>query len=445
MSPEGAGLAEAILAAGCDSVAANPERGIVCAGSVMRRPHAAGNAPEYLCGKILGRPLQDRFSEMASLHRSAATDGGGRAHGKIGMHSRFAIVAGRMLAVAASVVVPGHAVLADQLTTAKDVGSGFYVWIDGGYERVALPAFTLGPAHNVGFNPVYAGQLLSLNANVDGYGVSGGVGYRFSGNWPGTNARIEVGGRYVGASGSGTQVTAYNSTESFSTQMVSGRYTSSFSCIGTCTAATQLSTSYSSGQVHLRAATDYAVGSFWLTPSVALFGGQSRSDQTYNLTTNNGFLPFMNDWDSTDIHLKWRDVGVRAGLDGRAPLGNWLSVGLGGWIGVANRRTDLAASDSHFGSNSLGVIGPTIYSSVAASDTRAALLANLEANVYLQPMQGVTLRAFGGLSFDNATPGIRAPSFIGTANGFTAPTVAAGISYSQTTGYYAGGGLRVGF
>lgn len=60
-------------------------------------------------------------------------------------------------------------------------------------------------------------------------------------------------------------------------------------------------------------------------------------------------------------------------------------------------------------------------------------------------MPGVTLRAFGGLNFDNATPGIRAPSFIGTLNGFTAPTVAAGIGYSETTSYYAGGGLRVGF
>ena len=153
----------------------------------------------------------------------------------------------------------------------------------------------------------------------------------------------------------------------------------------------------------------------------------------------------MNEFYSAEVHLKWRDVGVRAGLDGRVPLGNWISVGLGGWLGVASRRTDLAAADSDFSINSIGVVGPTVNTAVTASDTRAIWLANLEGNIYLQPMPGVTLRAFGGLNFDSATPGIRAPGFVGPFNAFTAPTVPAGIGYSDTTSYYAGGGLRVGF
>ena len=51
------------------------------------------------------------------------------------------------------------------------------------------------------------------------------------------------------------------------------------------------------------------------------------------------------------------------------------------------------------------MVGPTVNTAVTASDTRAIWLANLEGNIYLQPMPGVTLRAFGGrldVLFNNA-------------------------------------------
>jgi hypothetical protein len=337
------------------------------------------------------------------------------------------------------------AALADGPANTREIGGGFYAWIDSAYEHVGLPAFTLGPGNAGSVNAVYAGQTLRLNTDASGYNVSGGIGYRLSGNWPGADTRVEIGGRYTEASSSGSGVTSYNSPDTFTHQMVNGMFTMNFLCIGTCTATTSLATNYKSGQGHVRVASDYALGSIWLTPSLALFGGESRSGQAYALVNNNGYMPTANAFYSADVHLKWRDLGVRAGLDARAPLGSWISVGLGGWLAVANRRTDLAAADSFFTVNSLGTVSPTLTTAAAAGDTRAAFLANLEGNVYFQPMRGVTLRAFGGLNFDSATPGVRAPGFTGPFNSFHAPTIAAGIGYSETTSYYAGGGLRVGF
>src|SRR5438128_10123189 len=136
------------------------------------------------------------------------------------MHFRFSIAAGRILAAAACLTTlpAGGAFAADPSVRAKDIGGGFYVWIDGAYERVALPAFTLGPGINVGAFPAYAGQMLSLNSDVDGYNLSGGIGYRLPGNWPGANTRIELGGRYAAASGSASQVTPYNMPDGFTSQ-----------------------------------------------------------------------------------------------------------------------------------------------------------------------------------------------------------------------------------
>ena len=280
---------------------------------------------------------------------------------------------------------------------------------------------------------------------MDGYNVSGGIGYRLPGNWPGSNARIELGGLYVNASGNGSQVTAYTTPSGSGTQqLLSGAFTSSFGCVGTCTATTSLATAYRSGQLNLRFATDYTQGAILRTPSVAVFGGQTRNNQTYTLRDNNGFSPILNEFYSADTRLKWNDIGLRAGLDAKAPLNGWLSVGIGGWAGVANRRTNLSATDAEFFINSIGTVQPTVTSAATASDERAAFVANLEGNIYVRPMPNVTLRAFGGLNFDSAVPGVRAPSFTG-GFGFAAPTVAAGINYHNETSYYAGGGLKIGF
>jgi hypothetical protein len=350
----------------------------------------------------------------------------------------------------ASIVLPmasAPAAAADMPVKAAPIeaGGGFYVWLDGSWDRVALPGYTLGPAYNVGIGGSYGGQILRLNSDVDGYNVSGGIGYRLPGNWPGSNARIEIGGLFVDAKGTGNQVTSYK-TPGFgaSQQLLDGRFTSSFGCVGTCTATTSLATGYQNSQLNLKFATDYKVGVVTLTPSVAVFGGEAHNGQSYALKTNNGFNPVMNEFYSANTRLKWNDVGVRAGLDTKAPLTGWLSVGLGGWVGVAGRRTDFTGTDSEFFVNSLGQVQPTLTSAAAAFDRTTAFVGNLEGNVYIQPISNMTLRLFGGLNYDSAVPGIRAPSFTGDFN-FAAPTVAAGINHSSATSYYAGGGLKVGF
>src|SRR5262245_4247102 len=63
----------------------------------------------------------------------------------------------------------------------------FYAWIDGSYESINLPKFTLGPAFHVGVATAYGSQVLSLNSDVSGYGISGGVGFRLPGAWWGSN------------------------------------------------------------------------------------------------------------------------------------------------------------------------------------------------------------------------------------------------------------------
>lgn len=327
----------------------------------------------------------------------------------------------------------------------KDVGGGFYVWLDGSWDHVALPAYTIGPGLNVGAGSSYGGQQLSLNSDVNGYNVGGGIGYRLPGNWPGSNARIEIGGLFVDAKGTGNQVTAYTLPGGATQQLLGGAFTTSFGCVGTCTATTSLATHYQNGQLNLRFATDYKLGVVTLTPSVAVFGGEARNNQIYLLRDNNGFSPISNEFYSANTRLKWDDIGFRAGLDGRAPLTGWLSVGVSSWAGVASRHTNLTGADSEFFVNSVGTVLPTITSAVTASDNRAAFVGNLEGNLYLQPMTNVTLRVFGGVNYDSAVPGIRAPSFTGAFSAFTAPTVAAGISHSSEASYYAGGGLKVGF
>ncbi len=376
----------------------------------------------------------------ASNRPLLSADRAGYARRRISCAAAFSVLAGLLTAPALAADMPLKAPV-------QDVGGGFYVWLDGSYDRVALPAYTLGPGLSVGavFASTYGGQVLSLNSDVSGYNVGGGIGYRLPGNWPGSNARIEIGGSFVDARGTGNQVTAYTLPFTGATQqLLGGMITDSFGCIGTCTATTSLATSYQSGQLNLRFATDYKLGVVTLTPSVAVFGGESRNNQIYSLRDNNGSSPNSNEFYSANTRLKWDDVGVRAGLDGRTPLTGWLSVGVGGWGGVASRRTNLTGADSEFFINSVGTVFPTVTSAVTASDNRAAFVGNLEGNLYLQPMTNVTLRVFGGLNYDGAVPGIRAPSYTGAFT-FAAPTVAAGISHSSEISYYTGGGLKIGF
>jgi hypothetical protein len=175
-----------------------------------------------------------------------------------------------------------------------------------------------------------------------------------------------------------------------------------------------------------------------VSPFVVLSGGSSRSRQSVSQTflqtggggTDNGTY-------GANTDLTWNDFGGRIGLDAVAPVTNWLSWSFAGSVGLADRMASLTGSDSAANTGAV----PGVFnggSAISASAMTTALVANLESGFAIKPMPSVTLRAFGGVNFDNRVPGITAPSFTGSV--FTPTSTAASISFSSETNYYAGAG-----
>ena len=223
-----------------------------------------------------------------------------------------------------------------------------------------------------------------------------------------------------------------------------------FSCRASdfgCSVAGTLNSSYNSWQANGKAAYDGKFGLFTLTPSAALFGGTSRAGQTLSQ-----FFSRFHTFDTVidagtyfaSTALNWTDFGGRAGLDARIPLNGWLSVGVGGWIGVASRTTSLTGNDVAISTPLTSVF--TGASTVSASATTTAFLANAEAGFAIKPVPWVTLRGFVGLNYDEKVPGISGPLFAGSQLlPSPAVTTPAGIFFARETSYYAGGGVIVRF
>jgi hypothetical protein len=357
-----------------------------------------------------------------------------------------------LLAIAASKVWPGMGALARQIitalfgATALSVASipgalaadmpvkaprdtvmvdswNAYVWLDGSYQRVNLPTYNLGPATNVGPTSTYGAQIVSVDPHADGYGISGGAGYFLpQGLLFGSNARVEIGGSYVRATSSQSASSgAYDVPFGATFQMMDGRLTDNFGCVGPalCNSTSTVNTTYDSWQFNGKVATDLKFGAVTFTPSLAIFGGTSRNDQTLAHVTNNGFSA-NNDLYNANTQLRWVDWGARFGADTAVALTNQFSVGLGGSLGFANRRTNLSGNDS-LGFTDDGTIATGV---IGADANKGVFLASAEANFVFQPMKNVSLRTFVGLNYDNSVPGIKAPTFSGPFN-FAAPTTAA--------------------
>jgi hypothetical protein len=167
-----------------------------------------------------------------------------------------------------------------------------------------------------------------------------------------------------------------------------------------------------------------------------VFGGSSRNDQTLNqsLAQTNFAGPTANSLTyNASTSLSWNDVGGRVGLDTTVPLTGWLAWNASGSVGLADRSVSLSGTDSVFQS------GRT--SSISVSTGTTALVASLESGFTLKPTPWLSLRAFGGISFDDRVPGISSPTAVSLI--FPAglvPGTAAGINFSHETSYYAGGG-----
>ena len=327
--------------------------------------------------------------------------------------------------------------------------SPVYVWADGSYQSIRLPTYDLG--YRLQQTPGAAiGAANTFDPRASGYGVSGGIGFVLPPGMAlsnfGTNARIEFAVSYVNATASQSGSTATGITGNHALPLLNGLTWFAGGCGGPvvgCTVSGVLNTKYSSWQGSAKYATDFNLNGITVTPSLALFGGNSRNNQTLsetNLFPGAGNLSQYN----ADTTLNSRDWGGRFGMSGSVPVTTWLTFVAGGNVGLAARNVSLNGSDA-----TAATIGGTPFffpnsSSISVSQTTAAFVANAETSVIIRLAPKWSLRAFAGLNYDNKVAGVSAPAIvlpIGTG-GTSTP---AGIYYQAETSYYAGGGLSVKF
>jgi hypothetical protein len=210
----------------------------------------------------------------------------------------------------------------------------------------------------------------------------------------------------------------------------------------TCTTAGTVSANYDAWQIDGKVAVDRKFGVATVSPSLAVFGGNTHNDQNLSQTFTQFFggAVFHTGTYSASTALRWTDAGARAGLDVSVPVTGALTFALGGWVGGASRTVSLSGSDvSHF---SIGLFNGT--STVSAGDSKGVLLANAEVGLAYAFNPIVTLRGFGGLNYDGSVPGVVGPSIAGNIGTPTSRTPA-GIGYAAETSYYAGGGFEARF
>lgn len=342
--------------------------------------------------------------------------------------------------IGAVVAATGAAFAADmplKAPVASAPSSGMYVWTDGSYQSVKLPTYNLG----VQIFPVGAttGQAASFDQRLPGYGISGGVGFVLPSGAllsnVGRNARIEFGGSYVNAKLSSSASLA--STGVGTVPHLGGVTPISTGCGAGCISTSNLSNGFSSWQASGRFLTDFQANGVTWTPSLKVFGGNSRNEQGLSdRMTFVGAASFAQ-YDASTT-LNWTDWGARLGLNGSVPLTDRLTFGAGGNVGLAARRVSLSGSDSSY----VSVIPGTInVSSISASQSTTPFLVNAETSLVFKMASGWSLRAFAGLDYDSKVPGVLAPVAVSGGGVGTA----AGIRYQAETNYYAGGGLTVTF
>ena len=318
---------------------------------------------------------------------------------------------------------------------------GFYAWLDGSYQRVNLPNYSLGFQRYFGNNS--SGIIDSFDVHPSGGGIAGGIGYLLPytpmSPWFGSDLRLEVAGSWIGATATQTAGHRFVQPSGGSVIPVLLNGTFGFQTCGVaagvvCQTNSSLHTDYTNWQISGRIASDYRFGIVTMTPSLGLFGGNVQYDQTLaqTLASSVGPSPILYNA-ATSLH--WTDLGGRLGLEGKVAIHPWVTLGLGGWVGWTDRWIDFAGNDS------FSIPGVTLTSSIAESATKTAFLANLEASVMVRPTPAWMARAFIGLNYDDSVPGISTPSkIVGSPSG-----TPSGIFYAKETSYYAGGGAAYSF
>lgn len=315
------------------------------------------------------------------------------------------------------------------------LANGLYLSVDGGWQQVKLPTYAIGiRSATIAGIVTDLGPVSAFSQRFDGYNIHGLIGYRIF-----TNARIELGGHYAHASGAQNSDALLNAVNGVSQiSFLDGLSPSGtlFLCSPAvnCRVTAAQSTNHSNWQLNGRFATDFRSGPATLTPSVVVFGGQGRVNQTLDQAFAQLVAGGNTGTYSATTSLKWTDVGVKLGMNADLDVNAWLTVGLGGYVGAVHRSARLNGSD--VGTDT--VAGVAVFdgaSTVSASAISRAWVANTEAHATFKVMQNIALRVFGGLNYDSGVPGVSTPGFvIGTTS------TPAGIKFQSFTTYYAGGG-----
>lgn len=330
--------------------------------------------------------------------------------------------------------------------------NGFYLWADGSWQDIHLPAMSIGYISGPFGNPVN-GQTDVVGARASGYGITGGTGYMFEhGTFSplfGSNVRVEIGGSYVKADG--TQFAGNNplaagpiaQLQLLNGSIPAGITTRACNSVITCATSDSLSTNYQTWQINTKIASDYRVGGVVVTPSLALFGGDGRNHQNFSQLLNQFVSGTLNDTTTYNAStaLDWTEFGGRFGLDTTINLNERVAFGLGGFAGLADRRVSLSGSDNGsspgFGGGPIGAFSGA--STILATTSTTAFIANAEASLTFKATQMMSVNIFAGLNYDDRVPGVSSPTFTATA------TTPAGIKFQAETSYYAGGGVKIRF
>lgn len=320
--------------------------------------------------------------------------------------------------------------------------SGWYLSVDGSWQSVNLPDYGIGFLKVASPTFSEAGPFQTFSPHLDGYVVRGTVGYFLppaaSDTLFGANTRVEFGGLYGRAKGTDAGTAVYTGGGIVGLTLDAVGANGGWLCADTqvCTTSSNLSSEYSNWQLDGKIAGDYRWGSILVTPSLAVFGGDTHTDQTMAQTVRIGQASGIPSYNAS-TSLRWTDVGARAGLDLKVDVTPRVVVGLGGWAGFAGRHASLGAT-----AIALDPIGGLIAgaSSISSSASVTPFVANAEANVAFKWLSTLTVRGFAGLNFDSKVPGIAGPSF-GTLGSPAASRTQAAVSFHSEVSYYAGGGI----
>jgi hypothetical protein len=317
---------------------------------------------------------------------------------------------------------------------------GFYVSVDSSFQAINLPNYGVGLVRADHFTGNAIGPLDTFKARASRIGVDAAAGYVFRNGTLapllGSNVRVELGGAHISADASKHATGFVDGTspahDALAYQMLSGFVNSGLGCFGPCNYSTSLTTDYAATELKLRATSDFRFSSVTLSPSLEVFAGRVRNDQSLTTMLDFGTSPVYH----ADTSLRWTDWGARLGVQGKLDVTPWLAFGLGGKIGFASRDVGFSGSDVQ--TNSFGIVEAT--STISRRADTTAFLANLEASLTARAAPNIVVRAFTGLNFDSHVPGIAPATYAGS---YTPPRqeTPAGITFSGETSYYAGLGV----